>query len=122
MSQGTPGPHTIPAAPSVTGTPTPRFEQVPPYPGAEPGAATPRRRSFWTVPKALLAAGIAVLLAGGGGAVGYSMGQADAAHKISQRFQNRRFGGQRQGGLPGEGIQGGQGQPASPSGSGVTGS
>lgn len=102
---GTPGP-TYPgngsAGPGIPGPGTPG-------PGA-PGPGRPAKRSWWSLPKVLVAAGLAVLLAGGGGAaIGYSMGKSDAAHQAAQRFQNGR-----QGGFNGQGRRGGQGQPTAP--------
>jgi len=83
-----------------------------PVPHAGPQPGTPAKKKWWSLPKILVAAGIAVLLAGGGGAaIGYSMGKTDGTHQAAQRFQNGRPNG-----ANGQGRRGGgQGQPTAPS-------
>ncbi|MCX6499651.1 MAG: hypothetical protein NTU93_12780 [Arthrobacter sp.] len=78
--------------------------------GYAPGL--PVKKKWWSLPKVLVAAGIAVLLAGGGGAaIGYSMGKTDATRQVAQRFQNGRPNG-----ANGQARRGpGQGQPTAPS-------
>lgn len=98
--------------------PTMPVPQAGPQPAPQAGTPTGNgpglsvKRKWWSLPKVLVAAGIAVLLAGGGGAaIGYSMGKADATRQVAQRFQNGRPNG-----ANGQGRRGtGQGQPTAPS-------
>lgn len=87
-----------------------------PFAGPQPGYAAgfPVRKKWWSLPKVLVAAGIAVLLAGGGGGViGYSLGKTDATRQVGQRFQNGRPNGANGQGRRGPGQ--GQVQPSAPS-------
>lgn len=108
-------------APHPAGAPRPVLEAPPtvagPHGNAQAGYApgSPVKKRWWSTPKILVAAGIAVLLAGGGGAaVGYSVGKSEAAQQFSQRFQN---GNGRPNGAGGQGRRSpgpGQAQPTAP--------
>ena len=84
--------------------------QAGPPAGYAPGF--PVKKKWWSLPKILVAAGIAVLLAGGGGgAIGYTLGKTDATRQVAQRFQNGRPNG-----ANGQARRGpGQVQPTAPS-------
>ncbi|GAA2136674.1 hypothetical protein GCM10009825_22140 [Arthrobacter humicola] len=109
---GAPGPAYIaPRAPQAL--------QAPPtmaVPQAGPPAVSapefPLKKKWWSMPKVLVAAGIAVVLAGGGGGyIGYSWGKSDAQHQFTQRSQNGRPNG-----ANGQARRApGQAQPAAPS-------
>jgi hypothetical protein len=91
---GAPGPAYI--APQTLQTlqapPTMAVPQAGPPAGSSPGF--PAKKKWWNMPKVLVAAGIAVLLAGGGGGfIGYSWGKSDAQHQMTQRLQNGRPNG-----------------------------
>ncbi|MDQ0633505.1 hypothetical protein QFZ40_001414 [Arthrobacter pascens] len=80
----------------VLGGPPAPAQPHPNAPTAPTGHApvSPGKRGWWSIPKILIAAGVAVLLAGGGGgAIGYSMAKSEAAQQFSQRFQNGRQNG-----------------------------
>jgi hypothetical protein len=93
-------------APPAAGTPHPAAPA-----GNAPGSAV--KKKWWSMPKLLVAAGLAVLLAGaGGGAIGFAMGKSDAAQQFSQRLQNGRPNGATGQGRRSPGP--GQAQPTSP--------
>lgn len=95
---------------SLQTPPTMPVPQAGPPAGYAPGF--PVTKKWWRLPKVLVAAGIAVLPAGGGGgAIGYSLGKTDAARQVAQRFQNGRPNG-----ANGRARRGpGQVQPTAPS-------
>ena len=72
------------------------------------GSASGSRKKRWSFPRLLVAAGIAVILAGGGGgAIGYAVGNAAGSHhQFSQRARLGTGGYGRH--IPGSGQGGGQ--------------
>jgi hypothetical protein len=106
-------------APNPAGAPRPVPESPPAVAGphANPRAGyapeSPVKKRWWSTPKILVAAGVAVLLASGGGvAIGYSVGKSEAAQQFSQRFQNGRPNGA--GGQSRRSPGPGQAQPTAP--------
>lgn len=98
---------------SLQAPPTMSMPQTGPQAGYAPGF--PAKKKWWSLPKVLMAAGIAVLLAGGGGAaLGYTLGKSDATRQVAQRFQNGRPNGANGQARRGPGPGSGQGEPTAP--------
>lgn len=110
-NEGAPAAPVFDARRAPQGPPAMAGPQAAPPAGSAPGF--PAKKKWWSVPKVMVAAGIAVLLAGGGGGViGYSVGKSDATRQAAQRFQNGRPNGAN--GQPRRDPGPGQIQPTAP--------
>lgn len=79
-------------------------------PGYQAGVGAPKKKSWWNLPKLIVAGVLVVLLAGfGGGAIGYSIGEHNAPHHQFKNGQYRNGAG---------GFGNGENRPGSGTGSG----